>query len=383
MNAGGAWAWVSTPFTRWRAVLRLLFKALVFFVALNLIFALLNPLPALGRLTLYNSLFPGRERLPYGETPAAYNLSLDNLNAMFASHRLSQPKAADEFRVVLVGDSSIWGTLLENSQTLAGLLDAQGMSLEGKTARFYNVGYPTMSVTKDLMMLDQALESDPDLILWPVTLESLPVTGQLDSPIVQRNPQAARALIAETGLTSAAPDDPRFIEPTFWGRTIVGSRRPLADLLRLQVFGFAWAGTGIDQFYPPYTPRANDLEADETWHGLTPESGLSASDLAFDVLAAGVDLAGDVPVWFVNEPIFRADGANSDLRYNAWYPRWAYDQYRTLLTDQAAANGWLLLDLWDTVPPAEFTDSPVHLTPVGSQILAERVEEWLSPAAKP
>ena len=377
MNAGAAWAWVSAPFTRWRALLRLLVKAFAFFVVLNLAFALLNPLPALGRLTLYNGLIPGRERLPYGESPAAYNLTLDNLNAMFASHRLSQPKAADEFRVVVIGDSSVWGTLLENTETLTGLLNAQGLMLDGKTARFYNVGYPTMSAAKDLLLLDQALAYDPDLILWPVTLESLPVSGQLDAPIVQRNPEAARTLIAATGITSAAPDDSRFVEQSFLDRTIAGSRRALADLLRLQMFGFAWAGTGIDQLYPAYTPRANNLEADQSWHRLTPENGLSAADLAFDVLEAGAALAGDVPVWFVNEPIFRADGANSDLRYNAWYPRWAYDQYRTLLAEQAAANGWPLLDLWDAVPPAEFTDSPVHLTPAGSALMADRVEAWL------
>ncbi|MBL8147724.1 MAG: hypothetical protein JNL34_15205, partial [Anaerolineae bacterium] len=157
MKAGSSWAWASAPFTRWRGLLRLLIKALAFFVALNLAFALLNPLPALGRLTLYNGLVPGRERLPYGESPAAWNLTLDNLNAMFASQRLSQPKAADEFRVIIIGDSSVWGTLLENTETLAGLLNAQGLSLEGKTARFYNAGYPPMSATKDLLLLDQAL----------------------------------------------------------------------------------------------------------------------------------------------------------------------------------------------------------------------------------
>ena len=383
MNAGGAWAWVSAPFTRWRAVLRLLVKALTFFIVFNAAFALLNPLPALGNLTLYNSLFPGRDRLPYGETPAAYNLSLDNLNAMFASQRLSRPKAADEFRVVVVGDSSVWGTLLENPDTLAGLLDAQGLSLDGRTARFYNAGYPTMSVTKDLLMLQRALSYDPDLILWPVTLESLPIEGQFDAPILQRNPEATRALIANAGLTRLDGQAAQLTDPTFLDRTIVGSRRPLADLLRLQVFGFAWAGTGIDQVYPAYTPRANDLEADETWHGHTPESGLTAGDLAFDVLAAGVTLAGDVPVWFVNEPIFRADGANSDLRYNAWYPRWAYDRYRSLLAQQAQANGWRLLDLWDAVPPAEFTDSPVHLTSAGSALVAERVAGWLAEGASP
>lgn len=376
MNAAG-WAWLSAPFTQWRSFARIMVKAAVWFAALNLLFALLDPLPALGRLTLYNSLFPGRDRLPYGETPAAYNLTLDSLPAMFASHRLSLPKPAGEFRVVVIGDSSVWGTLLTNDQTLAGQLDEAGLALDGRVARFYNAGYPTMSLTKDLLMLDLALAHAPDLILWPVTLESMPASGQLDAPIAQRNPGAVRDLIARAGLVSAAPDDPRLVERSFLDRTIIGSRRPLADLLRLQMFGFAWAGTGIDQIYPDYTPRANDLEADDSWHGFTPQTGLSPTDLAFDALAGGLALAGDAPVLLVNEPIFRADGANSDLRYNAWYPRWAYDQYRALLADFTQARGLRLLDLWDAVPPAEFTDSPVHLTPAGTALLADAVAEWL------
>ncbi len=377
MNGDSAWGWMNAGFSRWRALARLLLKALAFFITFNLVFALLNPLPALGNLTLYNSLFPGRERLPYGETPAAYNLSLDNLNAMFASQRLSQPKADDEFRVIVIGDSSVWGTLRENDETLAGLLEAANLTLDGRTARFYNVGYPTMSLAKDLLMLDQAQAYAPDLILWPVTLESMPVEGQLDSPIAQRNPETMRALTEDYGLTSISADDPRFAESTFLDRTIVGSRRALADLVRLQVFGLAWSGTRIDQIYPDYTPRANDLEADEGWHGHVPDTPLTSDDLAFDVLAAGFRLAGDTPVLLVNEPIFRADGANSGLRYNAWYPRWAYDQYRVLLASEAATNGWPLLDLWDAVPPAEFTDSPVHLTPAGSALMAEQVAAWL------
>ncbi|HYO89464.1 MAG TPA: hypothetical protein VER79_12495 [Candidatus Limnocylindrales bacterium] len=378
---GASWAWVSAPFAHWRALARLLVKTAVWFVALNLLFALLNPLPVLGRVTLYNGLFPGRERLPYGETPAVYNLSLDNLNAMFASHILSQPKASDEFRIIAIGDSSVWGTLLRNDETLAGLLDAAGLSLDGRTVRVYNAGYPTMSLAKDLLMLDRAMQYAPDLILWPVTMESMPVEDQLDAPIVRRSPEAMRAVIDAYGLTSIAPDDPRFIDPTFLERTIVGARRPLADLARLQMFGIAWAGTGIDQVYPDYTPRTNDLEPDESWHGRTPDALLTAADLAFDVLDAGRALAGAIPVLLVNEPIFRADGANSDLRYNAWYPRWAYDQYRVLLADYAATNDVLLLDLWDTVPPAEFTDSPVHLTPAGAAQMADAVTAWLQSLA--
>ncbi|MFN8450525.1 MAG: hypothetical protein U0521_18550 [Anaerolineae bacterium] len=40
------------------------------FVVCNLVFALLDPVEALGRVSLYNVVVPGRERLPYGENPS-------------------------------------------------------------------------------------------------------------------------------------------------------------------------------------------------------------------------------------------------------------------------------------------------------------------------
>ena len=77
-------------------ILRIIVKALALFMLLNLLFALFQPLPLIGKLSVYNWLVPGRTRLPYGENPQAYNLSLDNLEAMFASHEIVQPKAANE-----------------------------------------------------------------------------------------------------------------------------------------------------------------------------------------------------------------------------------------------------------------------------------------------
>lgn len=88
------------------------------------------------------------------------------------------------------------------------------------------------------------------------------------------------------------------------------------------------------------------------------------------MLAAGVELVGNVPITIINEPTFVSDGVNSDLRYSAFYPRWAYDQYRDLLAGQADADGWRYFDWWDRIDGGKFTDSPVHLTPAGSRLLS-------------
>jgi hypothetical protein len=364
----------------WGVIGRVLGKTAVLFLLLNLLFAWLLPLEALGRISLYNWLLTGRERLPYGENPAAsYNLSLYNLPAMLASHAISQPKAADEFRVLILGDSGTWGWFLENEATLAGQLNEMELTTaDGRSVRFYNLGYPVMALLKDIMLLEAALGSQPDLILWPVTLESFPRDKQIFPPLVQNNPERARQLIAAYGLELDG-EDGRFVTPaTLVERSIVGQRRNLADLLRLQQLGFAWAATGIDQSIPADIPlRRSDFDADLSWQLFDEPVALTGRYLAFDVLAAGLTLAGDVPVLLINEPMFISSGQNSDLRYNSFYPRWAYDQYRQQLAAFAAAQDRPYLDLWDAIPSEEFSDTPVHLTAVGNRLYAEIVAETL------
>ena len=359
----------------WLTIARVLIITLVLFVACNVIFALLSPLEALGRVSLYNSVLPGRERLPYGENSAqSYNLSTYNLPAMFASHVIARPKADDEFRVIVIGDSGTWGWLLKNDETLAGQINAQNLTTpDGKRVVAYNLGYPVMDLTKDLMLLDEAMNYQPDLIVWPVTLESFPRAKQIFPSIVQNNAPRVRSLIERYQL-NLDPDDPRFVDPDFLGKTIVGQRRNLADWLRLQALGFAWAATGIDQFIPDQIKlRQLDFEKDVSWQEFTEPTTLTEDDLAFDVLGAGMKIAGEVPVLIINEPMFISSGQNSELRYNSFYPRWAYDQYHTLLNDKAAANNWHYLDLWDSIAPGEFTDTPVHLTPQGMVQFAKMV----------
>ena len=351
----------------------MLIKALLLFAALNLLFAWLYPLDALGRISLYNLLFPGRERLPFGENPAkAYNLSLYNLEAMFGSLRLNAaPKALDEFRVLAVGDSSVWGTLLRPSETLAGQINALAPACGSRKVPVYNLGYPTLSVTKDLMLLEEGLRRyQPDLVLWLVTLEGLPRELQLASPLLANNAGRAERLIAAYGLKL---DPTGLVHPSFLDRTIVGARRPLADLARLQFYGMLWGATGIDQTYPEkYEAAARDLSADLSFHGRQPPA-LDPASLALELLDAGAKLAAQsgVPLVFINEPMLVSAGKNSDLRYNFFYPRWAYDQYRQVLAAFMQQGGHTYYDLWNLVTEKEFTNSAIHLTPAGERLLAQ------------
>jgi len=362
----------NTPNNQTAIFLRnVLIKGILLFLILNFAVALIPPGGNLGRLSLYNTLLPGRVRLPFGENPAqAYNLSLYDLEVMFASHELmAGKKLVDEFRIILIGDSATWGTLLQPEDTLSNLINQCGLTdCSGRVLRAYNLAYPSMSLIKDLMILEKALTFEPDLILWPVTLQSFPRKLQIETPLAANNPERVRPLISsfDLNLDEASAD---FFEPAFWDRTLIGRRRAIFDALQLQFYGVMWAATGIDQTYPPnYTPAQRDFAADDDrFQGWEPTE-LGSNQLALEILTAGAEMAGEVPVLVVNEPILISEGENSHIRYNFFYPRWAYDQYREILAEQSLTADWAYLDLWNVVPQEEFTNSAVHLTPTGTQL---------------
>ena len=358
-------------------LLSLLLKATLLFLLFNFAFLFLPDLNP-GKFSLYNSIFPGRERLPYGEVRESYSLSLFDIEAMFESHVISgAEKTPGEYRVLLIGDSSIWGTLLRPEETLAGQLNANPINACGKTVRAYNLGYPTLSLLKELMLLDHALHASrqPDMVIWLTTLESFPHERQLTSPLVANNTEYVRELIRRYNL-SADPNDRELVKPSTWDKTLIGQRRAVADILRLQIYGALWASTGIDQFYPKDYVRAQiDLEPNDEFHDLTTEDRSALQEaLAFDVLDAGMS-AASVPTIMINEPILISNGANSEIRYNFFYPRWAYDEYRQLMFERSAQRGWKYFDFWDLVPMEEFTNSGVHLTPHGEAMLTSEVAE--------
>ncbi len=224
--------------------------------------------------------------------------------------------------------------------------------------------------------MQKSLEYEPDLIVWMLTLESFPQDKQLTVPLVQNNATRVDELVSVYGL-DAAPNSDALNRTELWDTTLVGRRRALADWYRLQVYGVMWSITAVDQIYPDtYTPAQTDFEADERFHEIA-AADFAESQWAFNALDVGFQLAGDTPLILVNEPILISNGENSDIRYNFFYPRWAYDQYRLLMQEKSAANGWSYYDFWDVVPMSEFTNSAVHLTAAGEAILVDRVADLI------
>ncbi len=108
-----------------------------------------------------------------------------------------------------------------------------------------------------------------------------------------------------------------------------------------------------------------------TFDGLKPPT-LSASQISLDQVKNFYQLAGNIPVLLVNEPMLVvSDKPNSDIRYNEYFPRWIYDQYRQYLGEAALQNKWDYLDLWNIFSPGYFANTPLHLLAEGEHQLAE------------
>lgn len=358
--------------------LRLLVKAVGLFILANVLFAVWNP--PVGRISVYNTLLPGRTRFPFGEGIVDTNITVDDMDAMFAAHIISAPKAPGEYRIVIIGDSSIWGTLLRADETLDAQLNQTQFACTGKTLRFYNLGYPHPSVLQDLYILNRALQYQPDMVIWPITPNSL--RPKALNTFLLENVASVKTFIKKYNLNYTGQD---LIPPpqTLLDQTILGQRSQLSRLLLLQSLALPWAATRLDMNpASTYEKLSNDLGSSLDFGNLKQGANIRPL-LLLNYLKTGVQMSANVPVLFVNEPMFLPTGKNSDKRYNAMVPRWAYDQYRQIMSNQAKVNGWNYVDLWNIAPPEDFTDYELHLSPQGEQLLANGLKARVQKIACP
>ncbi len=344
---------------------RVLAKGMGIFLLIEFAFVSLHPDPA--RLNVYGWLVPKRERFPIStHAPEDGALDVGNLDAMFASHIVSEPKAENEFRVLVLGDSAVWGDLLEIDQTLPAQLNRLGLTCGSRQVRFYNLSYPRSSATKDLMILDKGLQYRPDMIIWVVTLYTLMPKSRTDHPLIGRNPGELFSLDARFHLLPK-----KYPQLGLWDR-LIQPQIDLMHILRYEVYAAVPLATQEEQLSPsqPIAVPA-ELSSDQDFEGMRKQT-LKPEQLTLDEVADAVQIAGNLPFLLVNEPMLVVQGQpNSAVRYNAYYPRWVYDQYRQLLGQAAVAQGWNYLDLWNRFSSDYFSDTPLHLTPDGERQMAQ------------
>jgi len=355
-------------------LLRVLIKALILYTLANFAFAYFQP--AVGKLSIYNWLVPGRERMPYEREVEYYAVShtipvYEDMNAMFSSHVVSQPKQADEYRVMLVGDSSTWAFGLTPKENLTAQLNLLNLkTCDGRRVVFYNIAFPLPYVAKDVLIMDKSREYQPDMFLWLVTLDAFRNRTIYTDYFLSPYSEEVLSLVDTYQLTNL--DVENIHTPTFWEQTIIGQRSRLKKIVLLQLHGLPWNAAKLDYYYRTWTPLSQD-QSDSLESDFGNPDNVNFDSNLFDVLRAGRGVAGELPLLIVNEPIFIGSGINSEIRYNDFYPRWVYDEYRVYIENLTRAEKINYLDLWNVVPASEFTDSPFHRSAAGEQILASLI----------
>jgi hypothetical protein len=352
---------------------RVLVKGILIFLVLE--FALVSLIPDPGFINVYAFLGLKRERLPISTLdPVDSPLDVNNLDAMIASHIVSRPKAPDEFRVLVLGDSAVWGLNLTPDQTLPSQINSLALACGSKKVVTYNLSFPRSSSTKDLMILDKVMKFQPDLIIWLVTWYTLMPKTRVDHVIVAQNPEEFYKLGHRFDFL---PKD--YQQLTLWDK-FYDRQRALFRVVRYQLYPAIQLATDIDQIPGPPEVLPAGLSSDTTFEGLKPPT-LHRSQVSLDQVQDFYDLAGKTHVLLINEPMLILTGIpNSDVRYNSYYPRWVYDQYHQYLNDAAAQNNWNYLDLWNMFPSNFFTDTPLHLTPAGELLLAKAISPSIQKA---
>ena len=167
---------------------RVLVKGILLFLVFEL--ALFSLAPNLGFINVYALLGMERQRFPINTLDATDTpLDVDNLDAMVASHIVSRPKAPNEFRVMILGDSAVWGLNLTLDQTLPSQINDLKLACGNKKVITYNLSFPRSSSTKDLMILDKVMQYKPDMILWLVTWYTLEPKTRDDHVLIAQNPE--------------------------------------------------------------------------------------------------------------------------------------------------------------------------------------------------
>jgi lysophospholipase L1-like esterase len=131
-----------------------------------------------SRLERFPAIYQDSDVMSYEFKPGArvgaripdrpYSISINNQGTRGPAFG---PKADDEYRVVLLGDSMTFGQGLDDNQTIAALLERQLASHLGKKVTVINAGVPGWGPDQEALMLRQRVPAwQPDMVFWLVFL---------------------------------------------------------------------------------------------------------------------------------------------------------------------------------------------------------------------
>ena len=341
--------------------LRVIAKALLLFAIFNAAFSYFAP--SIAPFSVYGKVLPAVARFPvYFRTynpSAPHQIGIGNvydLDILFSSHLLSHAKKGKkEYRIVVVGDSTV-----RNSGAWDELNRQHLKSCDGRTVRFYNIGYPSPSLLKDLMLLQESMKYKPDMILWSFAQDAF---RQDAAGFRDANRIHYYDLEMEYGLPRNVAR-PSLMESLI-ARTIVDRREQLhvQTLLDIDATILARAfgrnnakvmSTATAEAAPP--PPVNPHQF---------STSANFSKYLFQALDVAQQIAGNTPIIYISEPVTQGTEQNGyDLKQ--------YGVFSTALRGVVAQHDWMFLDLWNMLGPQEFVDG-LHRNAQGDTHLEQRL----------
>lgn len=360
---------------------RVLIKAIGLLLIFDALQIALNLAGAVDQWSIYRALTPPTDRL--GLANQIGDPIWWTLDPLLAAHKIAQPKAADEFRVIFLGDSATFCLYCRSTEAIPALFTEFDARLDGKRAVGYNLAYPGSDWLKDILILKHALAYQPDAIVWLVTAKGAgdqPLPQEPDAHLITRLnagelPSLARQYDFDTWETERYAAADAWYERSIF--THGGRYRDWLILLARSLINAAvYPGRDLTQEYllPGEPVTAKPVQAVAEINSALPGYDVFPNR-QWALLRVGRQLAHDarVPLLIVNEPIYVATGPHTEVNYNSFYERNLYDRFRAALADFVRQNALPYLDLWNALPAEDFSNTSLHYNLSGNRLVAAEI----------
>ncbi len=369
------------PFTSPRQFARVLMKAIALLFVCDALMMLWHVPNWIDHWSIYRYFTPPTDRL--GLASQIGDPMWWRIDVLLNAHEIAQPKAPDEYRVIFLGDSATFCLYCRSTEAISQLLTDLDATIDGKRVRGYNLAYPGSDWLKDILILKHALKYQPDAIVWLVTAK-----GSGDQPLPQEPeahlftrlnadeiPALAREYHLDTWDTRRYADADAWYQPSIW--THGGRLRDWLVLVTRTIRNaLIYRGKDLTREYlPPGEPVTRQpIRAQAEINSSLPGYN-TMPNRQWELLRAGQQMAreANVPLLMVNEPTYIGSGPNSDINYNSFYERALYDRFRAALTDFTQQHDLAYLDLWNLLPPENFSNTSLHYNLEGNRRVAEEV----------
>jgi GDSL-like Lipase/Acylhydrolase family len=303
------------------------------------------------------------------------------LEPLLRQHEVCWRDQPDEQRVMLFGNSAVFGFPLPVEQSFGALLNAH-FAAAHVPAHLFNLAWVYTYQVRDALIMHEALRYDPDVIVYPITLGDMVhvapmlwLAGFFESNV---EPLTDMAEAPPPGLGEPFARYQSFERGQGIVRRLFNRLRDVGLSLRLMIHRHAVVLTQRIATLPPEAaPPAETGGAYDCARtlSLAADRFRDWRDWSMPAYLASLRAHSGAAMLLINWPI--AHEPNGEC-YNVRYSNALVAQFNEWLAAEAQRYGLAYLDLHDLLPPSDFIDS-LHITPAGQQRIAARVAAELDP----